>query len=139
MAQKVLIIDDEPAILSLVKHTLEKGGFEVHTCDTGRKAWEEITRLKPDLLLLDVMLPGIDGYTLQTQMSADPATKTIPVVMLTALESARALFSKFPQIAGFMTKPFAPSDLLRTVQDVLAKTAAPAEPSAPATPASGLE
>ena len=123
MAKKVLIVDDEPAILSLVKFTLEAGGFEVHTCDTGRKAWDEITALKPDLILLDVMLPGIDGYSLMTQISQDEATKHVPVLMLTALESARALFQKFPQIAGFMTKPFKPTELLVTVQDALSKTA----------------
>ncbi len=123
MAAKILIIDDEPDILGLVKHTLEKGGFEVHTCDSGRRAWDEIAAFKPDLLLLDVMLPGIDGYSLQTRMSQDESTKSIPVILLTALESARALFQKFPQVVGFMTKPFMPSDLLKTVQDVLAKAA----------------
>jgi DNA-binding response OmpR family regulator len=124
MANKVLIIDDEPAILSLVKYTLEAGGFEVHTCDSGRRAWDEIARLKPDLLLLDVMLPGVDGYSLMTQISEDGATKAMPVILLTALESARALFQKFPQVVGFMTKPFKPTDLLMTVQDAFSKRAA---------------
>lgn len=123
MAAKILIIDDEPAILGLVKYTLEQGGFEVYVCDSGRRAWDEIAAVKPDLLLLDVMLPGIDGYSLQTRMSQDDSTKNIPVILLTALESARALFQKFPQVVGFMTKPFMPSDLLKTVQDVLAKAA----------------
>jgi len=130
MAKKILIVDDEPAILSLVKFTLEGGGFEVHTCDSGRRAAEAIDEVKPDLVLLDVMLPGVDGYSLMTSFSQDPAKKAMPVILLTALESARVLFQKFPQVAGFMTKPFKPSDLLRTVQDATAQGAEkPTEPA----------
>ena len=116
MAKKVLVIDDEPEMLSLVQYTLEQGGFEVHTCDDGRAAWEKIGSVKPDLLVLDVMLPGMDGYSLQLKMSQDPATKDIPIVVLTALEPSKTLFQKFPQVVGFMTKPFKTEELLKTVQ-----------------------
>ena len=95
----------------------------MHVCDSGRRAWDEIVAFKPDMLLLDVMLPGIDGYSLQMRLSQDDSTKDIPVILLTALESARALFQKFPQVVGLMTKPFVPSDLLKSVQDALAKSA----------------
>jgi len=116
MAKKVLAIDDEPEMLSLVKYTLEQGGFEVHTCDNGRTAWDEIARVKPDVLILDVMLPGIDGYSLQLKISQDPALKDLPIIILTALEPSKTLFQKFPQVAGFMTKPFKTDELLATVQ-----------------------
>ena len=116
MAKKVLAIDDEPEMLSLVKYTLEQGGFEVHTCDNGRTAWDEIARIKPDVLILDVMLPGIDGYSLQLKISQDPALKDLPIIILTALEPSKTLFQKFPQVAGFMTKPFKTQELLATVQ-----------------------
>ena len=122
MANRILVIDDEPEMLGLVKFTLEKGGFEVHTCDSGRHAWDEIAKVKPDLLLLDVMLPGIDGYSLQVKIAAEESTKTMPIIVLTALEPSRTLFQKFPQVVGFMTKPFKPEDLLKTVQDAVAKT-----------------
>jgi len=116
MAKKVLVIDDEPEMLSLVKYTLEQGGFEVHTCDNGRTAWDEIAKVKPDVLILDVMLPGIDGYSLQLKLSQDPATKDLPIVILTALEPSKTLFQKFSAVVGFMTKPFKPEELLKTVQ-----------------------
>jgi DNA-binding response OmpR family regulator len=115
MPKKVLVIDDEPEMLDLVKYTLEKGGFEVSTCDNGRHAWDEIMRIKPDLLVLDVMLPGIDGYSLQIKISQDASTKDLPIVVLTALEPSKTLFQKFPQVVGFMTKPFKTEDLLQTV------------------------
>jgi DNA-binding response OmpR family regulator len=119
MAKKVLVIDDEPEMLSLVKFTLEQGGFEVHTCDNGRTAWDEIAKVKPDVLVLDVMLPGIDGYSLQLKMSQDPSTKDLPIVILTALEPSKTLFQKFPQVAGFMTKPFKTEELLKTVKSAV--------------------
>lgn len=115
MAKKVLVIDDEPEMLNLVKFTLEKGGFEVSTCDNGRHAWDEILRIRPDLLVLDVMLPGIDGYSLQLKISQDPQTKDMPIVVVTALEPSKTLFQKFPQVVGFMTKPFKTDELLQTV------------------------
>src|ERR1019366_4168321 len=97
MAKRVLVIDDEPEMLSLVKYTLEQAGFEVHTCDNGRTAWDEIARGKAD-----VLVPGIDGYSLQLKMSQAPSTKDLPIVILTALEPSKTLFQKFPQVAGFM-------------------------------------
>ncbi len=121
MAKKVLVIDDEPETLSLAKSSLEQGGFEVHTCDNGRQAWEEIVKVKPDVLVLDVMLPGIDGYALQIKIASEPTTKDLPVVVLTALEPAKTLFQKFPQVVGFMSKPFKAEELLRMVADAAAK------------------
>ena len=114
MAKKVLVIDDEPEMLGLIKHTLEKGGFEVSTWDNGKHAWEEITRVKPDLLVLDVMLPGIDGYSLQLKISQDPQTKDTPIIILTALEPSKTLFQQFAQVVAFMTKPFRTEELLQT-------------------------
>jgi DNA-binding response OmpR family regulator len=122
MAKKVLVIDDEPEMLNLVKFTLERGGFEVSTCDNGRSAWDAINASKPDLLVLDVMLPGIDGYSLQIKISQDEATKDMPIIVLTALEPSKTLFQKFPQVVGFMTKPFKTEELLEAVQSALSKS-----------------
>ena len=123
MAKKVLVIDDEPEMLNLVRYTLERAGYEVSTCDNGRQAWDVIIKTNPDLLILDVMLPGIDGYSLQIKISKDNATKNIPIIVLTALEPSKTLFQKFTQVAGFMTKPFKTEELLKTVQDASAKVA----------------
>ena len=122
MAKKVLVIEDEPEMLNLVKYTLERGGFEVSTCDNGRHAWDEITRIKPDLLVLDVMLPGIDGYSLQLKIAQDAALKVMPIIVLTALEPSKTLFQKFPQVVEFMTKPFNTEDLLQAAQNAVTRT-----------------
>src|SRR5262245_9417836 len=111
MAKKVLVIDDEPELLNLVKYTLERGGFSVSTCDDGRTAFDELTKIKPDVLILDVMLPGVDGYSLQNKISQDPELKNTPIIVLTALEPAKTLFQKFPQVVAFMTKPFKVEEL----------------------------
>jgi DNA-binding response OmpR family regulator len=122
MAKKVMVIDDEPEMLNLVKFTLERGGFEVATCDNGRQAWDAILGFKPDLLILDVMLPGIDGYSLQIKLAQETATKDMPIIVLTALEPAKTLFQKFPQVVGFMTKPLKSEELLENVQTALARS-----------------
>lgn len=124
MAKKVLAIDDEPEMLSLIKYTLEKGGFEVSTCDNGRHAWDEIIKVKPDLLVLDVMLPGIDGYSLQLKISQEPSLKGLPIIVLTALEPSKTLFQKFPQVQAFMTKPFKTEELLHAAQQAVERSGA---------------
>jgi len=123
MSKKILAIDDEPEMLNLIKLALARGGYEVVTCDSGGKAWDAILEHKPALILLDVMLPGIDGYSLAVKISQDEAMKAIPVIVMTALEPSRALFKKFAQVVGFMTKPFKPDELLNQVQAAIGKSA----------------
>lgn len=124
MPKKVLVIDDEPEMLNLVRYTLERAGYEISTCDNGRQAWDALMKTKPDLIILDVMLPGIDGYSLQIKISQDDATKHIPIIVLTALEPSKTLFQKFSQVAGFMTKPFKTDALLDSVEKAIGKAAA---------------
>jgi CheY-like chemotaxis protein len=71
--------------------------------------------------VLDVMLPGIDGYSLQLKISQDPQTKDMPIIVLTALEPSKTLFQKFPQVVGFMTKPFKTEDLLQAAQSAVTR------------------
>ena len=121
MAHKIMVVDDEPEMLGLLKFTLERAGYEVSTCDNGRQAWDAIIQFKPDLLILDVMLPGIDGYSLQVKLAQESATKDIPIIVLTSLGPAKTLFQKFPQVASFMTKPFGNDELLENVRLALAR------------------
>jgi len=121
MAKKILVVDDEPEMLNLIRFTLEQGQYDVVTCDSGRNAWNAIIDNKPDLLLLDVMLPGIDGYSLQIKISQDEATKEIPIIVMTALEPSRTLFKKFEQVKGFMTKPFKTDALVAKVEELIGK------------------
>jgi DNA-binding response OmpR family regulator len=118
MAKRVLIVDDEAEMVSLVQYGLESAGYEVSTCDNGRQVLSAIEKFKPDLLLLDVMLPGMDGFSLQTKISQDEKLKKLPVIILSALEPSRALFQKFPQVAAFISKPFDCAKLLENVKKI---------------------
>jgi CheY-like chemotaxis protein len=120
MAKKVLAIDDDSNALNTIKNSLEQGGFEVHTCDTGRRALDEIRRLKPNLVILDILLPGIDGFTLQSKISQQPETMDIPIIVLTGLEQAKPLFDNVPQVVGFMTKPFRGEELVELAHKAVA-------------------
>src|SRR3989338_5626843 len=117
---RILVIDDEPEVLDLVRIILEGVDHEVLTCSTGRKAWESITETKPDLVVLDIMLPGVDGYTLQNQMAQEKSTKDIPVLILTALEPAKTLFEKAGNVISFLSKPFRTEELIEKVKLALA-------------------
>jgi len=123
MAKRILVIDDESDMLNLIRYTLEHVGYEVTTCDNGRGAWDALLKTKPDLLLLDVMLPGVDGYSLQLKISQDDATKNVPIIVLTALEPSKTLFQKFSQVRGFMTKPFRTDALVEAVEKAIGKAA----------------
>ena len=118
---RVLVVDDEDSITDLVATALRYVGFEVAVASNGRQALERAATFRPELVVLDVMLPGIDGYSLQLKIAAEPTTKDLPIVVLTALEPSKTLFQKFPQVVGFMTKPFKTEELLKTVQDASSK------------------
>lgn len=113
---KILAIDDELETLDLVRIILEGAGYDVVTCSTGRKAWDSIIEARPDAVVLDIMLPGVDGYTLQTQMAQGETTKHIPIIILSALEPAKTLFQKSPNVIGFLSKPFKSEDLLAKIK-----------------------
>jgi CheY-like chemotaxis protein len=125
MPKKVLVVDDEEETQSLIEYVLKGGGFEVALCGNGREAFDRIEKEKPDLLILDLMLPGVDGYSIQEKLSHDMRLKNIPVIVLTALQPAEAMFRKFPNVAGFMVKPFKVDALLELVK----KACAPAQAS----------
>jgi len=121
MGNKILLVDDDPEILSLVQYALESMGHQVQVCDNGREVIDALHTYKPELLLLDVMLPGIDGYSLANQISEDATTKEIPIIVLSALEPSRTMFQKFPQVSTFLTKPFNTDDLMEAVKTALTK------------------
>ena len=119
--KKVLVVDDDPEISSLVEYTLESLGHTVKVCDNGREVLDTLRSFKPDMMVLDVMLPGIDGYSLASQISEDPDLNKMPIVVLSALEPSRTMFQRFSQVAAFLTKPFNTDDLMEAVKNALAK------------------
>ncbi len=116
---KILAVDDDPEISSLVQYALESLGHEVKVCDNGRDVMDALKSFKPELLILDVMLPGVDGYSLTNQIAEDPATQGIPIIVLSALEPSRTMFQRFSQVSAFMTKPFNTDDFLEAVKTAL--------------------
>ena len=98
---------------------LERQKHTVISAENGREALEKLSKEKPDLILLDVMLPEIDGYSLQVKISEDPTLCRIPVVVITALKPAQGLFDQFKQVAGFLSKPFTMDDLTESVKKAL--------------------
>ncbi len=116
---KILIADDEPTLLHFCTVALERENHTVVLAETGPEALEKLKTEKPDLLILDVMLPGMDGYTLQLQMSEDERFFRIPVIVVSALKNSLGMFEKFPQVAATLAKPFLGEDLTKAVEKAL--------------------
>lgn len=120
MGGKILVVDDDLEILRILQDALRSAGHDVRVCDNGGCVEQALKEYKPDLLLLDVMLPGIDGYTLALKITENPATRHIPIVVLSGLEPSEGMFQRFAQVAAFIPKPFNPDQLLKTVERALA-------------------
>jgi len=121
MSSKILIVDDDPEISTLLQYSLESQGQTVRICDNGREVIDTLRSYKPDLLILDVMLPGIDGYSLASQISDDGDLKEMPIIVLSALEPSRSMFQRFSQVTAFLTKPFNTDDLTEAIKSALVK------------------
>lgn len=112
MTKKILVIDDEPDILKLAIIRLEACGYEVLLAENGEKALEVLKGTTPDLILLDLLLPKMQGDALCKKLKSDPKTKKIPIVLFTA--SAVRVPSKVGEIGAddYIVKPFEPGELL---------------------------
>jgi len=100
---------------------MESLGHTIKICDNGREVMDSLKEFKPDLMILDVMLPGVDGYSIATSISQDESLSKIPIIVLSALEPSRSLFVKFNQVVAFLTKPFNTDDLFEAVKNALEK------------------
>ncbi|MGH2768114.1 MAG: response regulator transcription factor [Candidatus Methylomirabilales bacterium] len=121
MTKKLLIADDEAGVRSLVRMTLESESLEILEASTGHEAIELARSESPDLILLDVMMPGLSGFDVCRALKGDRATAGIPVVILTARAQASDL--EDGEAAGaddYFTKPFSPVALMRKVDEILA-------------------
>jgi CheY-like chemotaxis protein len=114
--KRILVCDDDPVILRLLEVNLELEGFEVLTGANGQEGVEIALREKPDLVILDIMMPRMDGYEACRQIKGDATTKDIPVVFLSAKAQAADIEKgKSYGVAEYLTKPFDPTDLLDLV------------------------
>lgn len=119
-AKRVLVVDDEASLRALVKANLEIDGLEVIEAVDGYEGMDMMREKKPDLVLLDIMMPGKDGIEMLEEISADEELRDIPIVLLTAkgeqedLEKGADLGAR-----GHITKPFDPEQMVRTVKAAL--------------------
>ena len=121
MAHRVLIVDDEPHMLRLTELSLKKGGFEILIGHNGREALEIAAREQPDLIVMDVVMPELDGLTALQQLKENPVTAAIPVIMLTMRGQTMARQQAVESGAAiYITKPYSPSQLLAEAKRILA-------------------
>lgn len=117
---KILIVEDEEDIVELVQFNLEAEGFQVRSVDSGDKAVDAVQEFKPDLVLLDLMLPGLNGLDVCRALKADPDTKAIPVIMITAKgEETDVVLGLEMGADDYVPKPFSPRVLLARIRSVL--------------------
>jgi phosphate regulon transcriptional regulator PhoB len=123
MENKILIVDDEPDIVDLVTYNLKKDGFRVTTASDGEEALNKIRKDKFDLVVLDLMLPGIQGVELCRIIRNDPKTAGIPIIMLTAKgEEVDRIVGLESGADDYMTKPFSSRELIARIKAVLRRT-----------------
>lgn len=130
MQPNILVVEDEKDILDLIDYNLGQAGFKVTRAMDGAEALGLIKKEPPDLVLLDLLLPGLDGKEVCRRIRQDEATRSIPVIMLTAKAE------EIDRIIGFeigaddyLTKPFSPRELILRIQAVLRRTMEPPEPT----------
>lgn len=124
----ILVVDDEPNILELIRYNLQREGYQVHAVATGEQALSAIRAKTPALIILDLMLPGLDGVSVCRRLKRDPTTARIPVLMLTAKSDELDVIAGFETGADdYVTKPFSPKVLLARVAALLRRTTDPTE------------
>ncbi len=119
--KNILCIEDEPEMIDLIRLILNRHGFDVKGADGGREGLEMVKKNPPDLVLLDLMMPDIDGWEVYQQIKADEKTKHIPVIVVTAKAQNvdKVLGLHIAKVDDYISKPFSPKALLASVQKVL--------------------
>jgi DNA-binding response OmpR family regulator len=117
MSSKVLVVDDEPDVVTFIERTLKSEGFEVACAYDGIGALDLVSSEKPDLILLDIMMPMMSGYEVCEQIKANPETQHIPVICLSSAHTpdARAQSLRVGALT-LITKPFMPAELIAQVK-----------------------
>ncbi len=118
--RKVLVIDDEPGIIEIVEANLEGDGFEVISASNGKEGLEKIKNEQPELVVLDVMMPEMDGWEVLRSIEQDEATAGLPVIMLTAKAADEDyIFGLEEGAVEYVTKPFLPQELVNRIKITL--------------------
>lgn len=121
----ILCVEDEPEMIDLIRLILGRRGFEVKGANGGVEGLKMIHKEKPDLILLDLMMPDMDGWEVYQQIKADEKTRDIPVIVVTAKAQSidKVLGLHIAKVDDYIAKPFQPQELLASVEKVLQKKA----------------
>ncbi len=120
MAYKILVVDDEPTIVRLMEFILARQGHEMLVAVNGEEALQKVQVHAPDLVLLDIMMPRIDGYEVARRLRADPQTAALPIVMLSAKAQEEDVRKGLEVgVDEYITKPFSPEHLVHVVAGYL--------------------
>jgi DNA-binding response OmpR family regulator len=121
--KRVVYVEDEQEMIDLVRLILSRKGFEVTGANGGREGLATIRRVLPDLVLLDLMMPDMDGWDVYQQMKAEDATREIPVIIVTAKAQSidKVLGLHIAKVDDYIAKPFSPNELVLSVEKVLAR------------------
>jgi len=116
----ILCIEDEPEMIDLIRLILGRRGFNVVGAAGGKEGLEKVRQNPPDLILLDLMMPDMDGWEVYQQIKADDRTKSIPVIVVTAKAQSidKVLGLHIAKVDDYIAKPFSPQDLLESVDKV---------------------
>lgn len=126
MTKQILVVDDDPLMHRLFQHHLERAGYQMLSAKDGREALELARRQPPQLIVMDIMMPDVDGLAALRELKQAEATKSIPVIVITA--NTHNMAKKESESCGaaiFLTKPFSPAQLLNEIRRILP----PADPA----------
>ena len=118
---RILIVDDEPNLVLALEYLMKKEGYEIRVAADGEMAVEAAAEFRPDLILLDIMMPKMDGYEVCQRIRANPALRDVAIVMLTA--KGREVEREKGLALGadhYITKPFSTREVVRTIKEILA-------------------
>jgi two-component system, OmpR family, response regulator VicR len=124
IAKKCIVyIEDDPEMLDLVDLILNRHGFEVHGAHGGREGIDLVHQEHPDLILLDLMMPDLDGWDVYQQLKAEPDTKDVPVIVITAKTQSidKVLGLHIAKVDDYISKPFRPQELLDSIEKVFSE------------------
>ena len=121
MTTQILIVDDDQELRDLLRDYLVRQGMEVSVLHDAATLEKRLERERPDLIVLDLMMPEMDGYTVNARLMENEATRRIPVIILTAKGQMRDVFEMASNVAFYMEKPFDPKHLREKIQEVLTK------------------
>jgi len=119
--KRILCIEDEPEMIDLIRLILGRRGFEVTGATGGKAGLDAVRAERPDLVLLDLMMPDMDGWEVYQQMKADESTRRIPVIVVTAKAQSidKVLGLHIAKVDDYIAKPFSPQELLSSVEKTL--------------------